>query len=617
MNEAGVPHVAARRWRGGVPRWADVEDVALPTLGVEVDGYLLEARLGEGGQGTVFRARREGRLYALKFRALARSAWPWRELEVGLRLRRGGEVGVLGYGLWPLTQPSHLFLIVPYVNGRPLDVWVRMKNPSAREVVELLLDIARQLLDIHRAGVVHRDIKAANVLVRNEDGRAVLVDFGVSTYTGAPHVTHPLALPGTPLFRSPEALRFRREHAGEHAPPRPSDDLWAMGVLLYWLLTNSYPFETQHPREDEGGLANRILRETPEPPHERNPRVPRALGELCLRMLEKPLEARLPDAQALCEALETALEKADDSWDEPLCEPWGPDAATTIQEQELDLGDWIDREQRLKEYARRHARRGEPLPPEETPAPPPRTRRIAERVKRVVAGLVLTASLLALMLALPHSASTSRVTTPGQEQEGSQSAAPDEAFTPAPVADATTPKDNMLAKTPRQTASRLAKACGTAWAVGQLACATPPAPAQLTSATLPPPAECPPDAWDTMASLGIEPDQSRLATFPIEGNAARIVIPHGTPIILIEAWGRDDVLPQHTVFTGELFFGAERAYGRFTQARTPQGKVYPVCMELFGDESPYRRGEQIEPGSKPGAVILGSTVYLHAVERFE
>src|SRR6218665_335172 len=107
MNEAGVPHVAARRWRGGVPRWADVEDVALPTLGVGGAGSLLEARRGEGGQGAVSRARREGRLYALKFRALARSAWPWRELEVGLRLRRGGEGGGLGYGLWPLTQPNH------------------------------------------------------------------------------------------------------------------------------------------------------------------------------------------------------------------------------------------------------------------------------------------------------------------------------------------------------------------------------------------------------------------------------------------------------------------------------------------------------------------------------
>ncbi|WP_218920883.1 serine/threonine protein kinase [Melittangium boletus] len=594
-----------------------MEDSPLPALGEEVGGYRLEARLGEGGQGTVYRARREGQLYALKFRALARSAWPWRELEVGLRLRLGGEVTVLGYGLWPQTEPSHLFLIMPYVNGRSLEVWVRTKNPSARKVVLLLLDVAWQLLDIHRAGVVHRDIKAANVLVRDEDGRAVLVDFGVGTYTGAPHVTHPLALPGTPLFRSPEALRFRREHAGEHAPPRPSDDLWAMGVLLYWLLTNSYPFETQHPREDEGGLANRILRETPEPPHERNPRVPRALGELCLRMLEKPLEARLPDAQALCEELETVLEKADDSWDEPLCEPWGPDAATTIQERELDLGDWADREQRLKEYARRHARRGEPLPPEETPAPPPRTRRLAKRVNRVVAGLVLTASLLALMLALPHSASTSRVTTPGQQQEGSQSAAPDEAFTPAPVADAATPKDNMLAKTPRQTASRLAKACGTAWAVGQLACATPPAPAQLTSASLPPPAECPPGAWDAMSAIGIKPTEIRLGTFLPNNNAARIVVPPGTPVSLIEEWGQDDALPQKTVFMGELFYGAERAYGRFTQARTPQGKVYPVCMELVGDELELQNGEQFEPGSKPGAVKLASTVYLRAVERFD
>ena len=193
-------------------------------------------------------------------------------------------------------------------------------------------ELARQVRDIHRAGVVHRDVKASNVLVRDADGGAVLVDFGVGTYLGAPHITHPLALPGTPYYRSPEALRFRREHVGEFSPARPSDDLWALGVLLYWLLTHSYPFEPRSPLEDEGGLADRILQETPEPPHVRNPRVPRALGELCLRLLDKALVARLPDAGALDAALEALERAADPTWDTPLCQPWSPDTATTPQD---------------------------------------------------------------------------------------------------------------------------------------------------------------------------------------------------------------------------------------------------------------------------------------------
>jgi serine/threonine-protein kinase len=284
-------------------------------------------RLGEGGQGTVYRARRGGRLYAIKFFPLELDDWAWRELEVRLRLRRMG-MKMLGCGLYPHTRPRFVYLVMPYVRGRPLYTWARERNSTARDAARLVLEVARQLVGVHAAGVVHRDVKGANVLVRQKDGRPVLVDFGVGTYVGAPEITHPLVLPGTRHYRSPEALRFRRERAGEHSPARTSDDLWALGVLLYWLLTGSYPFETSDPRADEGALADVILKEEPEPPHMRNPRVPRALSELCLRMLEKSPQARFPDARAVCAELEAVLAEADGTWDVPLCELRG-DAAET------------------------------------------------------------------------------------------------------------------------------------------------------------------------------------------------------------------------------------------------------------------------------------------------
>jgi serine/threonine-protein kinase len=169
--------------------------------------------------------------------------------------------------------------------------------------------------------------------------------------------------PGTALYRSPEVIRFRRAPVEPRYQSTPGDDLWALGVLLYWLLTGDYPFQGQ----DVGDLAEAILRHAPTPPHERNPRVPRALSELCLRMLEKVREARYPDAKAVSVALEAALAEADASWEVPLGEEWGPDNATTPVEVSLDMREGLARIERIGEYERQHLRRGMPAPGVETP----------------------------------------------------------------------------------------------------------------------------------------------------------------------------------------------------------------------------------------------------------
>ncbi|HYO71568.1 MAG TPA: protein kinase, partial [Archangium sp.] len=202
---------AERRWGAKWSRWAESEwaDAGPPPLGTEVDGYRLERRLGAGGQGTVYRASRAGRLYALKFLSLDSPDWAWRELEVRLRLRRVGGLAVECHGMWPHEAPRFLYLVTPYVQGRPLYAWAWKKNPTAREVAWMVRWVARQLAQVHVAGVVHRDVKGSNVLVAKKDGRPVLVDFGMGTYVGAPEITSPLGLPGTRHYRSPEALRFR------------------------------------------------------------------------------------------------------------------------------------------------------------------------------------------------------------------------------------------------------------------------------------------------------------------------------------------------------------------------------------------------------------------------
>lgn len=647
-------------------------DEPSPPLGTRVGGYRLEARLGEGGQGTVYRARRGGRLYALKFLSLDSPDWAWRELEVRLRLRHVGELAVEGHGLWPHQGPRFLYLVTPYVRGRPLYAWAKEKNPTARQVVHLVLEVARQLVEVHRAGVVHRDIKGPNVLVRREDGRPVLVDFGVGTYVGAPEITNPLGLPGTRHYRSPEALRFRREHAGEHSPARTSDDLWALGVVVYWLLTGGYPFDTEV--RDEGALANLILKQEPEPPHACNPRVPRALSELCLRMLEKRPEARFLNAEALCEALETLLEEADSTWDVALCEEWGPDGATTPQMEWLGLGDWLDKVRRLLVYAKRHPRRGRPVSladattlPSPPGDPPPgkddtgaeasphgrRQTRTPLWHAKVWGSALLVLGLLGIMAALrfpPNPEPEAPITTPGvvpspimpevtkagqevaprgEPPEGGGGAAPEKAETSAPVASATRPEDSTRVKTPRQDSQpqkkqqkkkqqtmlgEVAKVCGTALAVSQAACASPAPQVRPT----PPAAECPPGSVQAMEELGLEFNTGgSWLFFPYDKNSdnPRITLVRqgpGTLTLIGSVWGK---LPSNTVFSGELFFGKTHVYGRFTTATLPGGPTYPVCMDLWQTEGV--KGVEKKPANEPDSATVRTTVRLKPVKRFE
>lgn len=623
----------ARVGRGEAGRGGRRRDLheGTPCVGEDVDGYRLEARLGEGGQGIVFRARREGRLHALKFLPLLKGEWAWRELEIRLRLRRLELMGVSACGPWPASRPLYLYLVMPYVRGRSLPEWTLEHNPTARQAARVLADVARQLVQVHRAGVVHRDIKGDNVLVRREDGHAVLVDFGVGTYRGAFDITHPLAMPGTPHFRSPEALRFRREHAGEHSPARASDDLWALGVVLYWLLTGIHPFDTENP--DEGALAHVILHHLPEPPHVLNPRVPPALSTLCLRMLEKSLAARPSTAEALSEEVESLLADADGTWDVALCEVWEESDATTPQEAWLDFAEWRERWWRLAAQARLRPRRGRPLPPERATtqapssptAPPPRLR------KGTLAALVLGGALCVPPTGLdvgaletPHP--RQELASPDKPPEGGHGTAPKTwAVIPVPVAHATPRKDSPgvshsipsqsspVAPHPSPKLGRIARACTTAAALAHASCSGPGQELRRFYSE-PPPAECPPGSVENMKRLGmfdvrVEPT----VEFPDAQWKDATVRPGPATVVSLMTWG---ALPSRsTRFSGELFFGENMVQGRFTQAHTADGRTHPICAELWLGY--MQRGLTMEKGSTREAAIVRAWPTLRAVEHFD
>ena len=623
----------------------------LPRVGDTVGGFLLEARLGSGSFGTVYRARRGDRLFALKLLYLPLAgAWAWRELEVVLRLHHVGLLGVEchgQHGAQPDGGPLFLYIVTDYVPGQSLEAWAEHTNPTARQVVQAVGGLTAQLVLAHSVGVVHRDLKPDNVVVRGEDGQPVLVDFGVGTFPGALKVTDG-SPPGSALARSPELWRFRRERQPlDRYEATPRDDLWALGVLLYWLLVGAWPFEGSTEEE----LEDAVLHACPRAPHECNARVPPVLSEVCLRMLEKAPEARYADARAVREALEIALAGADATWEEPLCEAWEESCATTLGEGKRSWGQLVARELRVGQAARARPLRGRPprprssLPPPVLspgePVPP-----VAEPVRTVRPGGVVLGA-LALLCAMHLGASLEpprEALLPGASAtpvsfiawmhsvqevaprecslEGDGGAVPAWAPTAAPVAFVTPLKDGKRVKTSRKTSlssqsKPLSRAVCTG-ALGALVAACPGAQVR----TDPPSEPCPADSLASMKKLGLWIGEDLHASFPgypyIDDEESLVTLREGTSVTL-----RVDhdfgTLPFGTLLMGRLIFGKQRVYGRFIEAQVPGGPSHPVCMELwdFGEGIYNAPGLFIEPDSAPGTANVNANPHVKPTERFK
>ncbi|NNC03699.1 serine/threonine protein kinase [Corallococcus exiguus] len=639
--------------------------------GTDIGGYLVEAKLGAGGFGAVYRARRGGRLYALKLIPLwGLAEWAEREVAILLRLKHSNLVRIRGHGQWPDEAPQSFFIVMDYVEGRRLDVWAKGENPSAREVALKVLGVARGLGAAHRAKVVHRDLKESNVVVRASDDAAVVVDFGAGGYESAPSITGGVLPPGTPEYRAPEAWRFQQEHGDERGrsyQPSPSDDLYALGVVLYWLLTGRQPF-----LPDEAAGVEAVINRAPKPPHVLNPRVPEALSAMCMRLLAKEPEDRHPDADALCAGLEALLAQTDESWDVKLCDTYGPDTATTLAELphagEDELVQWLKkRKARPRRGPRQQAEDAAhdpesnaaaiqaelppPVParPSPTPAPPlAQARHFHDLRAAIWMGLLVILGVGVLVIARnlrssspapaarhaleprssaasfsPSAASTFTLAlwAPGQEvaapwmppEAQEAAAALNGVRTLAAVAlPATLSEEKASVKMKKNTGVSPGKALG----LGIAACLTMACPGPQVRPT-PPPEDCPPGAVEAMEKLGIKVGDEKLeVTWSARGeNSGRRSVKEGWTSIRVFSGSHDIGMHPDTILSGKLLFG-DRVYGRFTEARLPKGGgTVRVCMELRDGSG--KRGLEREPGSTEGNVKVWDTGYVRAVDRFE
>jgi eukaryotic-like serine/threonine-protein kinase len=278
--------------------------VGLPP-GAMINGFKVIKALGDGGFAFVYLVENNGKLYALKVarhrdasgddnRTHARTL---RELGILLLFAdHPNIVQACGYGYLPDKASGNVYLVLDYVDGWTLAEWMERKHPTVREALSVFVKIAAALAHMHCRGVLHRDLKLANVLIRKSDGEPIIIDLGGASHALAEDLTEEGLPPGTDRFRAPEQFKFLREHKEEHRARyafQVSDEIFAYGVMLYDVLTDPRPTEDR-PREPLNHN-----RRTPEPAHKLNPRVPLAVSEWVQSLLAREPSKRPVDTEAL------------------------------------------------------------------------------------------------------------------------------------------------------------------------------------------------------------------------------------------------------------------------------------------------------------------------------
>jgi serine/threonine-protein kinase len=294
-------------------------------FGTLVGPWRVLERRGLGAYGAVYRAvaaQAPHETVALKLALHADDARFVREGELLSRLHHPCVPRLVDRGLWqPSSGPAFPYLAMEWVDGVSLYDWGWDCRPTSRQVLRAFAHLARALEATHAAGGVHRDVKGDNVLVRQADGHVFLTDFGSGHFVGAAPLTwHPLP-PGTPFYRSPEAWDFVRLPAqGPPVPyaPGPADDVFALGVTAYRLITGDYPLGSE---PEDPAARWEALKKTGFPSARAlNPRCCEELDDLTSRMLSVVPEAR-GTAGALAGALEQATREAGPEADVPLFVP--------------------------------------------------------------------------------------------------------------------------------------------------------------------------------------------------------------------------------------------------------------------------------------------------------
>ena len=266
-------------------------------IGRTIGKYRIVGQLGRGGAGIVYKAVDEtlGRDVAVKTLNpdLANT-------EVMSRFR--AEATILAKLNHPhiatifelFRSENDLLMVMEFVRGETLDKLSERVGPIAPDRAAYLIDLILSALEYaHRAGVVHRDVKPANVMVTDEGGVKIM-DFGIARVLGAEQKTIDFRLMGTPAYMSPEQV------VGEEVDGR--SDLYSVGVLFYRLLTGALPFSA----DTALGMLQRQIRDNPTPIDTHRAGLPAWCDQIVQRALAKTPADRFQSAEEFRDALSRA-----------------------------------------------------------------------------------------------------------------------------------------------------------------------------------------------------------------------------------------------------------------------------------------------------------------------
>lgn len=253
-------------------------------IGQIIGNYKIEEKLGEGGMGAVYKGvdtmlDREVAIKALRPELASQDSVVERFRSEAVTLAKLNHPNIATlYTMF--RQGEELYMVLEFVRGETLDSILQKRGAlPAEEAIPVFCQVLDGIDHAHELGIVHRDIKPANMML-TEKGTLKVLDFGIARLLGSARMTRAGNIIGTLEYMAPEQVR------GQETDGR--SDLYALGMMLYEVLTGRLPFET----ENEFELMKLQTEETPAHPCEINSAIPAEVGEAIMKAIQKDPEER-------------------------------------------------------------------------------------------------------------------------------------------------------------------------------------------------------------------------------------------------------------------------------------------------------------------------------------